>query len=126
VNTQASCYCEIRQKKNVSRCAVMGKEGYGHREGRCTSVAPKSNGIDGGNLLVFNEKFIRLERSFAKEKKGEERGGPGLFIAGCCFAEGARVARGERRSTVEVRRAQLGYWPEVEGDLPGGPGMSAW
>jgi hypothetical protein len=27
VNMQASCYCEIRQKKNVSRCAVMGKEG---------------------------------------------------------------------------------------------------
>jgi hypothetical protein len=104
----------------------MGKEGYGQREGRCTSVTSESNGIDGSNLQVFDEKFIGLERSFAKEKKGEERGGPGLFIAGCCLVEGVRVARGERRSTVEVHQARPGHWPEVEGDLPGGPGMSAW
>jgi hypothetical protein len=66
-----------------------------------------------------------LEASRAEEQKGEGRGDPGLFIAGYCLAEGARVARGERRSTVAVRQDRSGHWPEVEGDLPGGPGMSA-
>jgi hypothetical protein len=35
-----------------------------------------------------------LEASRAVEQKGEGRGDPGLFIAGFCLAEGARVARG--------------------------------
>jgi hypothetical protein len=97
---QASCYCEIRQKKNVSRCAVMGKEGYGQREGRGTSVTPESNGIDSGDLRVVDEKFIGLERSFAKEKKGEDRGGPGPFIATRFLAGGDRVSAGGGDRTV--------------------------
>jgi hypothetical protein len=71
----------------------MGKEGYGQREGRCTSVAPESNGIDGGDLQVFDEKFVRLERSFTKEKKGEETGGPGPFIGEGWRAQGGRVSK---------------------------------
>jgi hypothetical protein len=35
-----------------------------------------------------------LEASRAAEQKGDGRGDPGLFIAGFCLAEGARVARG--------------------------------
>jgi hypothetical protein len=41
---------------------------------------------------VFDEKFVGLERSFTKEKKGEERGGPGPFIGKGWRAGGGRVS----------------------------------
>jgi hypothetical protein len=44
---------------------------------------------------VFDEKFIRLERSFAKEKKGEERGGPRPFIGEGWHAGVGRVSEEE-------------------------------
>jgi hypothetical protein len=84
-----------KTKEKVSRSAVMGKEGYGQREGRCTSVALESNEIDGGDLQVFDEKFIGLERPFVKEKKGEKRGDPGPFIGIAALRRGLGLARGE-------------------------------
>jgi hypothetical protein len=46
-------------------------------------------------LQVIDEKFVRLERAFAREKKGEGRGGPGPFIGEGWHAGGGRVSEEE-------------------------------
>jgi hypothetical protein len=73
----------------------------------------------------FDDGFRWFEAELAREKKGGEGGGTGLFIGARFLAGGGMVARGEEDTTVEVRRARSGLWPEEEGDLLGGPGMSA-
>jgi hypothetical protein len=82
---------KLSRTKNIRRSGWAEEEAWGKKGGAGVLVLIGIDDRRWQRLQEFHEKFVGLVRSFARERKREGRGGPGLFIGDWCLAGGGRV-----------------------------------